>query len=161
LPVAALMPSSSWPGRSYNALSEEEPMVDRADPSGGALELARFTIPATARRRTTLAAVPRPAAEVAGLLLVEVLRSPRARAAALGLARSLTRWLAGRRPPASAGVEVTTRRVTVVKHADTSVLVYVSRRRWSCAPWEWPAVAPRMMSNARAARDSNGKRAPS
>jgi hypothetical protein len=118
------MPSSSWPGRSYNALSEEEPMVDRADPSGGALELARFTIPATARRRTTLAAVPRPAAEVAGLLLVEVLRSPRARAAALGLARSLTRWLAGRRPPASASVEVTTRRVTVVKRADTSVLVY-------------------------------------
>src|SRR5215211_5327076 len=90
----------------------------------GALELARFTIPATARRRTTLAAVPRPAAEVAGLLLVEVLRSPRARAAALGLARSLTHWLAGRHPPASAGVEVTTRRVTVVKHANTSVLVY-------------------------------------
>jgi hypothetical protein len=61
---------------------------------------------------------------VAGLLLVEVLRSPRARAAALGLARSLAGWLAGRRPPASAGVEVTTRQVTVVQHADTSVLVH-------------------------------------
>jgi hypothetical protein len=68
--------------------------------------------------------VARPAAEVAGLLLVEVVGSPRARAAALGLARSLARWLAGRRRPASAGVEVTTRQVTVVKHADTSVLVH-------------------------------------
>jgi hypothetical protein len=91
---------------------EEEPMVDSADPTGGgALELARSAAPAPARRRTALAAVARPAGEVAGLLLVEVLRSPRA--AALGLARSLARWLAGRRPPASAGVEVTTRRVTV------------------------------------------------
>ena len=99
-------------------------MVDRADPTGGALELARSATPAPARRRTTLAAVARPAGEVAGLLLVEVLGSPRARAAALGLARSLARWLAGRRPPASAGVEVTTRRVTVMQDADTSVLVY-------------------------------------
>jgi hypothetical protein len=66
----------------------------------------------------------RPAAEVAGLLLVEVLRSPRARAAALGLARSLAGWLAGRRPPASAGVEVTTGRVTVVQDAATGVLVH-------------------------------------
>jgi hypothetical protein len=61
---------------------------------------------------------------VAGLLLVEVLGSPRARAAALDLARSLARWLAGRRPPASARAEVTTRRVTVVKDAGTSVLVH-------------------------------------
>jgi hypothetical protein len=79
---------------------------------------------ATARRRTALAAVARPAAEAAGLLLVEVLGSLRARAAALGLARSLAGWLAGRHPPAWAGVEVTTRRVTVVQHADTSVLVH-------------------------------------
>jgi hypothetical protein len=71
-----------------------------------------------------LAAVARPAAEVAALLLVEVLLSPRARAAALGLARSLTRWLAGRRPPASAGVEVTARRVTAVHEPDTSILVH-------------------------------------
>jgi hypothetical protein len=100
-------------------------MVDSADPTGGrALELARSATPATARRRTALAAVARPAGEVAGLLLVEVLRSPRARAAALGLARSLARRLAGRRPPASARAEVTTRRVTVVKDADTSVLVH-------------------------------------
>jgi hypothetical protein len=88
------------------------------------LELARSARPATARRRTALAAVARPAVEVAGLLLVEVLRSQQARAAALSLTRSLARWLAGRRPPASAGVEVTTRQVTVVKHADTSVLVH-------------------------------------
>ena len=99
-------------------------MADRADPTGHALELARSAAPAPARRRTTLAAVARPAGEVAGLLLVEVLGSPRARAAALGLARSLARWLAGRRPPALADVEVTTRRVTVMKDADTSVLVH-------------------------------------
>jgi hypothetical protein len=105
-------------------LSKEKPMVDSEDPTGRALELARSTAPAIARRRTALAAVARPAAEVAALLLVEVLRSPRARAAALGLARSLTRWLAGRRPPASAGVEVTARRVTVVHEPDTSILVH-------------------------------------
>jgi hypothetical protein len=99
-------------------------MVDRADPSGSALELARSATPATPRRRTTLAVVARPAGEVAGLLLVEVLRSPRARAAALGLARSLAGWLAGRRPPASAGVEVTARRVTVVQDAGIRVLVH-------------------------------------
>lgn len=99
-------------------------MVHRNDPTGRALELARSATPATARRRTTLAAVARPAAEVAGLLLVEALGNPRARAAALGLARSLTRWLAGRRPPASAGVEVTARRVTVVHEPGTSILVH-------------------------------------
>jgi hypothetical protein len=53
-----------------------------------------------------------------------VLCSPRARAASLDLARSLARWLARRRPPASARAEVTTRRATVVKDADTSVLVH-------------------------------------
>jgi hypothetical protein len=57
-------------------------MADSADPTGHALELARSAIPATARRRTTLAAVARPAIEVAGLLLVEILGSPRARAGA-------------------------------------------------------------------------------
>jgi hypothetical protein len=63
-------------------LSEEEPMVDRADPTaGGALELARSAAPAPARRRTALAAVARPAGEVAGLLVVEVLRRPRPRSA--------------------------------------------------------------------------------
>jgi hypothetical protein len=99
-------------------------MMDSEDPTGRALELAGSATLATARRRTALAAVARPAAEVAGLLLVEVLGSPRARAAALGLARSLAGWLAGRRPPASAGVEVTTRRVTMVQDADTGVLVH-------------------------------------
>jgi hypothetical protein len=98
-------------------------MVDSEDPTSHALELAKSAIPATARRRTALTAVARPAADIAGLLLVEVLGSPRARAAAVGLARSLARWLASRRPPASA-VEVTTRQITVVQHADTSVLVH-------------------------------------
>ena len=68
--------------------------------------------------------VARPAGEVAGLLLVEVLCRPRARAASLDLARSPARWLAGRRLPASARAEATTRRVTVVKDAYTSVLVH-------------------------------------
>ena len=99
-------------------------MVDSADPTEQALELARSATLARGRRRTALAAVARPAAEVAGLLLAEALRSPRGRAAALGLGRSLAGWLAGRRPPASAGVEVTTRQVTVVEHADTGVLVH-------------------------------------
>jgi hypothetical protein len=99
-------------------------MVDSADPTGQALELARSATLARGRRRTALAAVARPAAQVAGLLLVEVLRSPRGRAAALGLGRSLAVWLASRRPPASTGVEVTTRQVTVVEHADTGVLVH-------------------------------------
>jgi hypothetical protein len=99
-------------------------MVDSADPTGQALELARSATLARGRRRTALAAVARPAAQVAGLLLAEALRSPRGRAAALGLGRSLAGWLAGRRPPASAGVEVTTRQVTVVEHADTGVLVH-------------------------------------
>jgi hypothetical protein len=99
-------------------------MVDSADPTGHALELTRSATLARGRRRTARAAVARPAAQVAGLLLVEVLRSPRGRAAALGLGRSLAGWLAGRRPPASAGVEVTTRQVTVVEHAGTGVLVH-------------------------------------
>jgi hypothetical protein len=105
-------------------LSEEEPMVDSDGPTRGALELARSATPATARRVAALAAVARPASEVAGLLLVEVLRSPRARAAVLGLARSLARRLARRRLPALARVEVTAGRVTVVKDADNSVLVH-------------------------------------
>jgi hypothetical protein len=99
-------------------------MMESPDPTRRALELAKSATPATARRRTALVAVARPAGQVAGLLLVEVLRSPRARAAALDLARSLARWLAGRRPNAAAGVEVTTGRVTVVRDADTGVLVH-------------------------------------
>jgi hypothetical protein len=143
-------------------LSEEEPMVDSADPTGGgALELARSAAPAPARRRTALAAVARPAAEVAGLLLVEVLRSPRARAAALGLARSLARWLAARRPPTSARVEVTTRRVTVVKDAGTSVLVHRVETALVVRTREWPALGPQTMRNARSARDNSGNRTPS
>jgi hypothetical protein len=99
-------------------------MVDSEDPTGHALELARSATLGAAQRRTALATAARPAAEVAGLLLVEVLGNPRARAAALGLARSLAGWLASRRRPASAGVEVITRRVTVVQDTDSSVLVH-------------------------------------
>jgi hypothetical protein len=66
-------------------------MVDSEGPTGRALELAGSATLAKARRRTAVAAVARPAAEVAGLLLVEGLGSPRGRAAALGLARSLAR----------------------------------------------------------------------
>jgi hypothetical protein len=137
-------------------------MVNTEDPTGHALELASSAPLATARRRTALAAVARPAAEVAGLLLVEVLGSPPARAAALGLARSLAGWLAGRRPPAWAGVEVTTRRITVVQDADSSVLVHrVETALVVRTPGSLARVWPPVMSNARAARDSNGKRAPS
>jgi hypothetical protein len=136
-------------------------MVDSEDSTGHALELAGSATLATARRRTALAAVARPAAEVDGLLLVQVLGSPRARAAALGLARSLARWLASRRPPAWAGVEVTTRQVTVVQQADSSVLVHrvetalVMRTPGLARGWSADNV------NARAVRDNSGKRAPS
>jgi hypothetical protein len=99
-------------------------MAHSADPTGHALKLAKSATLATARRRTTLATVARPAADVAGLLLVEILGSPRVRAASLGLARSLAGWLARRRPPSAAAVEVTTRQVTVVQHAETSMLVH-------------------------------------
>jgi hypothetical protein len=132
-------------------------MVDREDPSGRALQQARSATPAMARPRTTLAAVARPATEVAGLLLVEVLGSPRARAAALGLARSLARSLASRRPSATISVEVTTRQVTVLQEPDTSVLVH---RVETALVVRFLAVArpgPQTISNARAARDNSGK----
>jgi len=142
-------------------LSKEEPMVRSDDPTARARELARSATPATAWRRTALAAVAKPVAEVAGLLLMEVLRRPRARAAALGLARSLARWLASRCPPTSAGVEVTTGRVTVVKDAGTSVLVHRVETALVVRTQEWPAFGPQAISNARAARDNSGKRTPS
>jgi hypothetical protein len=107
-----------------NAAAGGEAMAHRNDPAGRALELVRSATPARARHRTTLATVARPAAEVAGLLLVEVLSNPRARAAALDVARSLARWLADRRPPAPGRAEVTTGRVMVVRGAGTSVLVH-------------------------------------
>ena len=53
-------------GTPYNAaVRRQEPMVDSEDPIGHALELARSATPAMARRRTALAVVARPAAEVA------------------------------------------------------------------------------------------------
>jgi len=69
--------------------------------------------------------------------------------------------LEGRRPPASAGVEVTTRQVTVVQHADPSVLVHRVKTALVVRP---PGVArgwPRTMSKLRSARDNSGKRMPS
>jgi hypothetical protein len=52
-------------------------MVDSEHRTGHALELAGSATLATARPRIALAAVAKPAAEVAGLLLVEVLGNPR------------------------------------------------------------------------------------
>ena len=100
-----------------------------------------------------MAAVARPAAEVAALLLVEVLRSSRARAAALGLARRL----AGRRPLPSAGVEVTARRVTVVHGTDTGVLVHYVEMALVVRTRGGPAVDPPTIGNARSVRDNSGK----
>jgi hypothetical protein len=136
-------------------------MMDSEHPTSHALELAGSATLATARPRTALAAVAKPAAKVAGLLLVQVLGNPRARAAALGLARSLAGWLAGRRPPASAGVEVNAQQVTVVQDAGTSVLVHRVEMALVVRTLGGPAVGPPTRSNARAARDNSGKRAPS
>jgi hypothetical protein len=83
-----------------------------------------------AQRVAALAAVARPAGEVAALLLVEILRSPRARAAALGLARSLARRVAGRRalPSARVGVSATAWRVTVVEERGVGAAGVLVRR---------------------------------
>jgi hypothetical protein len=133
-------------------------MAHTDDPGSGALELARSATPAGARRLTTLAAAARPAGEVAGLLLVEVLRSPRARAVAFGLARSLTHWLAGRRPPQPSGrAQVTAGRVTVVQGTNTGLLVHYVETALVVRAREWPAIGPQTMSNPRAARDTSGK----
>ena len=127
-------------------------MVDSEGPTGRALELARSATPAIARRRTGLAAVARPAAELAGLLLVEVLGSPRGRAAVLGLARSLARWFASRRLPALSGVEVTARRVTVVHEPDTSALVHRVETALVVRARGWPAPGPQMVSYDRGSK---------
>src|SRR6266516_4601614 len=74
-----------------------QPMASSDDRPSGVLELARSATPVTRRRVAALAAVARPAGEVAALLLVEILGRPRARAAALALARSLARRVADRR----------------------------------------------------------------
>ena len=86
---------------------------------------------------------------------------PAERAASLDLARSLARWLAGRRPPALARAEVTTRRVMVVKDTGTSVLIHRVETALVVLTREWPALGPQTISNARAARDNSGKRTPS
>lgn len=96
----------------------------------GVLELARSATPVAARRAAALAVAARPAGEMAALLLVEVLRSPRARAAALGLARSLTRRVAGRRllPSARVGLSVTAWRVTVGEECGVGAAGVLVRR---------------------------------
>jgi hypothetical protein len=118
------VPSSLRPGGSYKVgvgggTDGGQRRSHRGCPGTGQI---RRTGPGAAEDRP--GPVARPAGEVAGLLLVEVLCRPQARAASLDLARSPARWLAGRRLPASARAEATTRRVTVVKDAYTSVLVH-------------------------------------
>jgi hypothetical protein len=96
-------------------------MADRDDHPRGALELARPATPVPHRRVAVLATIARPAGKVATLLFVEVLRRPRARAAALALARSAGRRVAGRRPrsPALGQREVSAAawRVTVTEES--------------------------------------------
>jgi hypothetical protein len=109
--------------RDYNAAVQEERMADSDGGARGAIELAQSATPVARRRFAALAPVARPAGGVAALLLVEVLRSPRARAAALGLARSLARRLAGQSPVPSASVAVsaTAWRVTVAEESGVGV----------------------------------------
>jgi hypothetical protein len=97
--------------------------------SRGVLELARSAAPVARGRMAALATVARPAAEVAALVLVEVLRSPRARAAALGLGRSLARRVAGGRLPlARAEVATTGWQVTVVEQSRVGATGVLVRR---------------------------------
>jgi hypothetical protein len=131
-------------------------MVHRNDPTGRAVELATSATPAVTRRRTTLTAVARPAAEVAGLVLVEVLGNPRARTAALDVARSLTRWLTKRRPPAPGRAAVTTRQVTVVGGAGTGVLVHRVETTPVVRTRQW--LGPPTQSHAWSGRDPSGSR---
>ncbi len=67
---------------------------------------------------------------MAALLLVEILGRPRARAAALALARSLARRVADRRPvpSASVGVSAAAWRVTVVEESVVGVGSVLVRR---------------------------------
>ena len=95
--------------------------------SRGVLELARSATPVA---RRWVAAVARPAGEAATLLLVETLRSPRARAAALGLARSLARRVASRHALPSVRVDgsATAWRVTVVEERGVGAADVLVRR---------------------------------
>jgi hypothetical protein len=68
---------------------DEEPMVHSDDATGGSLQVVSPAPPIARRRVPTLAALAKPAGQLAGFLLVEVLSSPRGRPVALGLARSL------------------------------------------------------------------------
>jgi hypothetical protein len=110
----------------------------------GVLELVRSATPVARRRAAALAAVARPAGEVAAFLLVEVLRSPQARAAALGMARSLARRVADRRPvpSASVGVSAAAWRVTVAEESvvgASSVLVRRVETALVLPNWEEPS----------------------
>ena len=75
-----------------------------------------------ARRRGTLAELARPVGALAGLVLVDVLRNPRARAAALDLAGSLLDRLAGARPPARPGPAAKGSGGVLVRRVDTAII---------------------------------------
>ena len=140
------------------SLSKEEPGGPRRShrecPGAGQI---RRTGPA--RRRTALAAVA-----MARWLGCCWWRSCEARGRGGPRSTWHDRWRVGspvRRPPASAGVEVTTRRVTVVQDAGTSVLVHRVETALVVRTRKWPVLGPQTISNTRTARDNCGKRTPS
>jgi hypothetical protein len=99
--------------------------ADRPAGVGGALEPVRVAA-LPARRVTTLVRAARPITRIASVLLVEILGSPRGRAAALAALRRLQRRLAAGRAPTRAGTryQETVCRVTVVaESAATTMLV--------------------------------------
>jgi hypothetical protein len=90
--------------------------ADRAAGVGGALEPVRVAALPVWWRVATLVRAARPITGVASVLLVEILGSPRGRAAALAALRWLERRLAAGRAPTRAGIryQATACGVTVV-----------------------------------------------
>jgi len=90
------------------------------------------------RRATTLVGLARPAGKLAGLLVLEVLKHPRARRSAVRLARSLVARLADRRSGDLATAQLNARRVTVagesrarvvlVRRVETAIVVFSSEQ---------------------------------
>ena len=107
-------------------VTEEEPRrspeLEQRRSHQGAPQLARSAAPATARITAPLAAVARPAGQVAGLLLVEVLRSLRARTAALGVVRLRTGLLGDARLPRPSSGDDSAG--TVEQDSGTGVLIH-------------------------------------
>jgi hypothetical protein len=124
-------------GRFYNAELTRSRWCIATMPRGGSLQVVSPAPPIARRRVPTLAALAKPAGQVAGLLLVEVLSSPRGRAVALGLARSLGHRVAGGRSSVSARARVFTTawRVTVVEESDV-VAVLVRRVETPVPDWK-------------------------